>query len=99
MIDIRQLRENPERFRQGARDKNADAHIDRLLALDEARRGILQRLETKRAEQNRLSKEIGPQIGKLKGEQSYRHKLITKLAPMHTQVYKSIQKDSRYFSF
>ena len=67
MIDIRQLRENPERFRQGARDKNADAHVDRLLALDEARRGILQRLETKRAEQNRLSKEIGPQIGRLKG--------------------------------
>ena len=68
MIDIRQLRENPERFRQGARDKNADAHVDRLLALDEARRGILQRLEAKRAEQNRLSKEIGPQIGKLKGQ-------------------------------
>ena len=68
MIDIRQLRENPERFRQGARDKGADVQIDRLLALDEARRGILQKLETRRAEQNRLSKEIGPQIGKVKGQ-------------------------------
>ena len=68
MIDIRQLRENPERFRQGARDKNAEVDLDRLLALDAERRDILQRLETRRAEQNRLSKEIGPQIGKLKGQ-------------------------------
>jgi len=68
MIDIRQLRENPERFRQGARDKNAEVDFDRLLALDEERRGILQKLETARAEQNKLSKEIGPQIGKLKGQ-------------------------------
>ena len=68
MIDIRQLRENPERFRQGARDKGADVQLDRLLALDEARRGILQKLEARRAEQNRLTKEIGPQIGKLKGQ-------------------------------
>ncbi|MFM9181918.1 MAG: hypothetical protein ACKOV8_11865, partial [Phycisphaerales bacterium] len=68
MIDIRQLRENPERFRQGARDKGAEVHLDRLLALDEARRGILQKLEARRAEQNRLSKEIGPQIGKVKGQ-------------------------------
>ena len=68
MIDIRQLRENPERFRQGARDKNAAVDFDRLLALDTERREILQKLESKRAEQNKLSKEIGPQIGKLKGQ-------------------------------
>jgi seryl-tRNA synthetase len=68
MIDIRQLRENPDRFRQGARDKNAEVDLDRLLALDAERRDILQRLEARRAEQNRLSKEIGPQIGKLKGQ-------------------------------
>ncbi len=68
MIDIRQLRENPERFRQGARDKNAAVDFDRLLTLDTERREILQKLESKRAEQNKLSKEIGPQIGKLKGQ-------------------------------
>ena len=68
MIDIRQLRENPERFRQGARDKNAAVDFDRLLTLDTERREILQKLEAKRAEQNKLSKEIGPQIGKLKGQ-------------------------------
>ena len=68
MIDIRQLRENPERFRQGARDKGAEVDFDRLLALDAERREILQKLESRRAEQNRLSKEIGPQIGKLKGQ-------------------------------
>ncbi|MBL9140346.1 MAG: serine--tRNA ligase, partial [Phycisphaerae bacterium] len=68
MIDIRQLRENPERFRQGARDKGAEIDFDRLLALDEERLAVLTKLETARAEQNRISKEIGPQIGKLKGQ-------------------------------
>jgi seryl-tRNA synthetase len=68
MIDIRQLREDPERFRQGARDKGAEVDFARLLALDDARRAILQRLEARRAEQNRVSREIGPQIGKLKAQ-------------------------------
>jgi seryl-tRNA synthetase len=68
MIDIRQLRENPEKYRQGARDKGAEVDFDRLLALDEERRAILSKMEAKRAEQNRISKEIGPQIGKLKAQ-------------------------------
>ncbi len=68
MIDIRQLRENPERFAQGARDKNAEIDINRLLALDEERRAILFKMEAKRAEQNKISKEVGPQIGKLKAQ-------------------------------
>lgn len=68
MIDIRQLRENPEKYRQGARDKGADVDFARLVALDDARRAILTKLEGKRAEQNRVSKEVGPQIGKLKAQ-------------------------------
>jgi seryl-tRNA synthetase len=68
MIDLKQLRENPDRFRQGAREKGIDVDIDRLLALDEKRRALLTEQESKKAEQNKLSKEIGPQIGKLKGQ-------------------------------
>jgi seryl-tRNA synthetase len=68
MIDLRQLRENPDRFRQGAADKAMSVDIDGALALDARKRGILQRLEESRAEQNRISKEIGPQLGKLKGQ-------------------------------
>jgi seryl-tRNA synthetase len=68
MIDLRRLRENPDRFRQGASDKCMPVDIDGALALDARKRGVLQRLEESRAEQNRISKEIGPQLGKLKGQ-------------------------------
>ena len=68
MIDLRQLRENPDRFRQGASDKCMPVDIDGARALDARKRGVLQRLEESRAEQNRISKEIGPQLGKLKGQ-------------------------------
>ena len=67
MIDLRQLREDPDRFIQGARDKGYDVDIPRLLELDEQRRAIMAEQESARAEQKRISKEIGPQIGKLKG--------------------------------
>ncbi|MSR42233.1 MAG: serine--tRNA ligase [Phycisphaerales bacterium] len=68
MIDLKELRENPDRFRNGVADKAMDVDIDRLLALDEARRSILTRQETARAEQNRISKEMGPKLGALKGK-------------------------------
>jgi seryl-tRNA synthetase len=68
MIDLKDLRENPDKYRNGTRDKCMDVDIDRLLALDEGRRAIVTRLETARSEQNRISKEVGPKIGQLKGK-------------------------------
>lgn len=66
MIDLKQLRENPEKFINGARAKGVDVDIPGLLELDKQRRALLTEQETARAEQNKLSKEIGPQIGQLK---------------------------------
>jgi seryl-tRNA synthetase len=67
MIDLKQLREDPDRFRLACADKGVDVDFDRLLALDEERRGVMTRLEEARAEQKRLGKETGPQMGRLKG--------------------------------
>lgn len=67
MIDLKQLRENPARFALGARAKNVSVDIERIVALDAQKRQLLAESEKLRAEQNRLAKEIGPQIGKLKG--------------------------------
>ncbi|MBK7406215.1 MAG: serine--tRNA ligase [Phycisphaerales bacterium] len=67
MIDLRQLRENPEVYREGARKKRITVDIDRLLALDGRRRELGTQIEQMRAEQNRLAKESGPMIGKLTG--------------------------------
>ena len=66
VIDLKRLRADPDRFKRGARDKGIDVDIELLLKLDEQRRTLLAEQETKRAEQKKLSKEIGPQIGKLK---------------------------------
>jgi seryl-tRNA synthetase len=68
MIDLKELRENPDRFRNGVRDKCMDVDIDRLIALDEARRAVLMRQENARAEQNRIGKESGARMGQIKGK-------------------------------
>ena len=67
MIDLKQLRENPERFREGAVAKNASVDIDRVLELDATTRRLRTEQEESRAEQKKLGKECGPQIGRLKG--------------------------------
>ncbi len=67
MIDLKLLREDPDRFREGAKAKRIEVDIDTLLELDTRKRALMAEQESKRAEQNKISKEIGPQIGKLKG--------------------------------
>jgi seryl-tRNA synthetase len=67
MIDLKDLRSNPDRYRDGAAAKGIAVDIDQILALDAERRVIQQEQENARAEQKKISKEIGPQIGKLKG--------------------------------
>jgi len=68
MIDLKALRENPARFALGAKAKGVSVDIDKLLALDGEKRTVTMEREKLRAEQNRLSKEAGPQIGKLQGQ-------------------------------
>ena len=68
MIDLKDLRENPDRYRTGAARKQMAVDIDRLLELDTKRREALSEQESLRAEQNRLSKETGAKIGPLMGQ-------------------------------
>jgi seryl-tRNA synthetase len=62
MIDLKDLRENPEKYRRGAQLKGVAVDVDSILSLDERRRQHLQAFERARAEQNQAS----TQIGKLK---------------------------------
>ncbi|MDX2132797.1 MAG: serine--tRNA ligase [Planctomycetota bacterium] len=68
MIDLKALRENPAHFALGAKAKGVHVDIERLVALDAQRRQLQGESDRLRAEQNRLAKEVGPQIGKLKGQ-------------------------------
>ncbi|MCA9281520.1 MAG: hypothetical protein KDA30_05735, partial [Phycisphaerales bacterium] len=65
MIDLKQLRDDPDRFKTGAQRKGVAVEIDRILELDAKRRAFQTEIDALRAEQNRLAKESGPKIGQL----------------------------------
>ena len=59
MIDINLLRENPEIFRTSQRARGKDeAHVDRILETDAARRASIGTYENLRAEQNAFGKQV-----------------------------------------
>jgi seryl-tRNA synthetase len=59
MLDIKQIREDPESFRAGLARRNLESAVDELLAADERRRALTAQVEELRAEQNLASKSIG----------------------------------------
>ncbi len=65
MLEMKQIRENPERFKAGLRKRGRDpGPIDAVLEADLIRRSLLMEIESLRAEQNRASAEIPDLKGK-----------------------------------
>ena len=60
MLDIRRIKENPEEVKRllRAREIDCDAAVDRILELDKERRELIASTENKKAEQNKVSKQI-----------------------------------------
>src|SRR6185295_8553548 len=58
MIDVKDLRENPDKYRRGAELKNVKVDIDDVIKLDEKRVRAQREFEQFRTEQNAASKEI-----------------------------------------
>jgi len=58
MLDIKFIRENPEKVKEGCKKKQVKVDISRLLDIDKKRRESLQALEDMRAKKNKASKEI-----------------------------------------
>jgi seryl-tRNA synthetase len=67
MIDLRDLRDDPDKYRRGCELKGMRVDIDRLLELDGRRRSLMSEQDSLRSQQRTVDKEIGPQIGKLTG--------------------------------
>ena len=59
MIDVKDLRENPDKYRRGAALKGVAVDVDAVLAVDARRLASLQAFERDRAAQNAESKKIG----------------------------------------
>jgi len=58
MIDIKEIRDNPQRYKDGARAKRFDLDIDRLLELDARLLNCRQRLQEVATEKNSVGKSI-----------------------------------------
>ena len=60
MLDIRVIRENPDRVKQAmkTRNKDMDAVVDAILDIDRQRRELQVQVDAMKAEQNKASKEI-----------------------------------------
>lgn len=58
MLDIKFIRENLDIVKAGAVKKHHTVDLDRLIEVDDARRALLASIETKKAEQNRVSVEV-----------------------------------------
>lgn len=74
MIDVKDLRENPEKYRRGAQLKQMRVDIEAVLKFDSARVKAQRTFETLRAEQNQASQ----QIGKIKDPQE-KEKAISRI--------------------
>ena len=60
MLDIKVIRENPEKIKLAMKNRNneMDEKIDSILAIDEDRRKIISEVEQKKSSQNKESKQI-----------------------------------------
>lgn len=71
MLDIKVIRENPQRVKDSvhSRNMNLDAEIDEIIEIDAKRRSLNSHIDEQKARQNKASKEI-PAIKKAGGDVS-----------------------------
>jgi seryl-tRNA synthetase len=92
MIDIKEIRENPQRFKQAAKNKNIEVDIDRLMAIDAELLSAKQRLQEIATEKNRIGKSIPKlagdekqnalaQLAKFKADESQFEEKVKQLQP------------------
>ena len=92
MIDIKEIRENPQRFKQAAKNKNIEVDIDRLTAIDAELLSAKQQLQEIATEKNRIGKSIPKlagdekqnalaQLAKFKADESQFEETVKQLQP------------------
>jgi seryl-tRNA synthetase len=92
MLDIKQIRENPERFEKAAKDKGFDVDIKQFCQLDQLLRDAKTKLQDIATEKNRIGKSIPKlsgdekqaalsQLAKLKQDESAYEDKVTEIQP------------------
>ncbi len=83
MLDIKFIRENLDIVKMAAKKKHIDIDLDRLVTVDDSRREVMTRLETKKAEQNEASRNIANA-----SDDSVRQQMITDMQTLKTDIQK-----------
>jgi len=81
MLDIKFIRENLDLVKMAAQKKHIKIDLDRLVAVDDSRRNLMSSIETKKAEQNRVSALIASS-----SEAQSRQELITQMQDLKGQI-------------
>lgn len=84
MHDIRWIRDNPDAFDQALARRGVGPQAAVVLALDQERRDLIQRLQDAQARRNDASKAIGQAKGK--GDEAAAQKLIGEVAALKTEI-------------
>lgn len=87
MLDIKFIRENKEIVAQAALYKNRPVDLDRLLELDDKRRGLIQKIQLLQGEQNQLAREGNSESARVQGK-----KLKEELKTLKAQLDESQQE-------
>src|SRR5512143_2355198 len=82
MIDLKDLRENPEKYRRGAQLKGVAVDIDAILAKEQDRVSAQQEFERFRSEQNEASTQIGKLKAKVKEAEDRMRAVEAALQPL-----------------
>ena len=91
MLDLRMIRQNPERVKAELAKKGEDAPIEQLLALDEQRRGMLAEAEQLKARRNEVSEEVA----RLKREKQDAQALIDEMRVVRSRSKISMRSSVR----
>ena len=85
MLDIKFIRENPDKVKESCQKKRVRVDIDHLLELDEQKRKLIQEIEVLKSKKNKLGKDDIEQAKKIKNE-------IKKTEPELDRVEKEFKK-------
>jgi len=86
MLDIKFIRENAELIQMGAMKKHVNFEVTKLIEVDDQRKILSQKLEEKRAVQNKVSEEVA-KFGQA-GNIAEKRKLIEEMQPLKEEMQK-----------
>lgn len=87
MLDIKFIRENLDLVKMAAVKKKITVDLDRLVVVDDARKAVMTTMETKKAEQNRVSADIAGTT-----DDTLRSQLITQMQALKTEIQADEEK-------